>query len=214
MKWNQTSPVPVRLHAQIYWFHDPLPLATYCLLSLSLSIFPSISLPPSPFSTPKFNLVFASDGEKLCGFILGAVEYIKLQVKKKKKEINKEWDLSVLVSLHWMSMICSGLLFYLLIYSFFPPNAMRFSVQFVAEYWYWCPGLVWMLMVEGSPRCRVKEEDFRLCNAVVAASLINTVTCCGDCPVCDDLRKLLLHQVSQWRWMFVGQVKEEFIRLI
>lgn len=146
MKRNQISLAPVRLHAQIYRFHDPHPSPpSACSFCLPQSSFLSS---PSPALPPKFNLVFACDGEEPGGFMSDTVEYIKLQEK-----INKWSNLSVLVSLHWMSMIWLWMLFYLL---FFPKNAIRCSVRFVAEYWYWlsvgcADGDGWKR--EGSPYC-------------------------------------------------------------
>lgn len=46
MKRNQTFPVPVRLHAQIYWFHPPPPTVCSFSVPLNLSLYLS---PPSPF---------------------------------------------------------------------------------------------------------------------------------------------------------------------
>lgn len=84
MKRNQTAPVPVRLHEQIYQFHDPpTPHQLPSALPLCLPQSFYLSLSPFPFSPPKFNLVFASDGEELGSFMPGAVEYIKLQEKYK-----------------------------------------------------------------------------------------------------------------------------------
>ncbi len=129
------------------WPPRPSP-PTACSLCLSQSFY--LYLSPFPFSPPKFNLVFARDGEELGGFMPGTVEYIKLL---KKIEINEWRDLSVLVSPHWMSIIWASTQFYLLIYFSFLPtdgNAVFSTVLLLSVELDWLK-LVWKVMMEGKP---------------------------------------------------------------
>lgn len=119
--WKEIK-YPLPQYAYMHRFTDfmtPTPHHLHCQLFLSASII--LSLLPFPFSAPKIqSCVCLWWRGALVGFMPDTVEYIKLQEK-----INKWSNLSVLVSLHRMSIIWLCMPFYLL---FFIINAIQCSV--------------------------------------------------------------------------------------